>query len=190
MGFAQSGGLTACYRLQPHMSISLPLGCVTHGHKKEKRSSPLISVVGEQVVHVFCATTIANSGWHGAQKCYTGNSWSSRSPVSRRQQILKMYLHWPVAAIRRSAAWTHTPVHSSARSAHVGSTKDCAFMRLVGNRLGKVAWKVCFCDDGSWERSVLLVGLTLFSSWIRLKCIQNQISGEFELKFGWRVQHL
>lgn len=68
MGFAQSDGLTGCYRFTPQPQMSIPplLGCVTE-KKKKKKSSSLITAVGEQVALSQCATTIGNTGWYAAR---------------------------------------------------------------------------------------------------------------------------
>lgn len=69
MGFAQSDGLTGCYRFTPQPQMSIPplLGCVTEKKKKKKKSSSLITAVGEQVALSQCATTIGNTGWYAAR---------------------------------------------------------------------------------------------------------------------------
>lgn len=43
MGFAQSDGLTGCYRFTPQPQMSIPplLGCVTIGEKKKKKKKRL-----------------------------------------------------------------------------------------------------------------------------------------------------
>lgn len=65
MGFAQSDGLTGCYRFEPPPQISIPplLGCVTKKRGGGGKSSSLITVVGEQVALLQRATTIGNTGW-------------------------------------------------------------------------------------------------------------------------------
>lgn len=157
MGFAQSDGLTGCYRFTPQPQMSIPplLGCVT---KKKKRSS-LITVVGEQVALSQCATTIGNTGWYAAPNVRQ----AIHGPVGHLSAADNSWRHiftdlWPpLRGTPHEAPRAHMRVHtheSTPTYTTSASVKTVFHVFSKKNSQEKEHKKCVFGDERSNERSM------------------------------------
>lgn len=121
-------------------------------------------MLGEQVAFLQCATTIRNTGWYAGWNV-TGNSWSSRSPVSRFWGHIFTDL-WPplrrtqhelgMCWCTRTLAWPHPRLR----------LRDCVICVFSGETHGEKEHEMCLsADERSSEESVWKV----CSGWNHLK---------------------
>lgn len=144
MGFAQSDSLTGCYRfaLQPSNVNTTSFG-LCHWKKK---SSSLITVVGEQVAFLQCTTTIGQTSWYAASKCWEAihgpvGHLSATDNSFWRRIFTDLWL-----PLRGNAARTHTAVQNKqkhAQSPCICSSWDCAFSKKTSKSIKSVwSWEV------------------------------------------------
>lgn len=143
MGFAQSDGRLVAIDSFPGLECQFHFFSILSLGKKKS----LITVLGEQVAFLQRATTIRNTGWYAGWNV-TGNSWSSRSPVSRFWRRIFTDL-WP--PLRGAAA----------RTWRVLAQPRNSITSLLIRAPLKVAWSVCLAEKITAKRSMKCVCLLM-----------------------------
>lgn len=149
MGFAQSDGLTGCYRFMPQTQMSIPplSSCVTK-KKKIKKSSSLITAVCEQVALSQRATTIGNTGWYASRNVRQ----AVHGPVGHLSATDNSFWRRIFTDLWLPLRTMHTHAWAQRRTLtrRVRSSWD-AFMRLLRKTVEKKSIKSVFGDERSIE---------------------------------------